>query len=127
MNAFVRTSFAISFSLVLALPPGACGAFARATKTEPAHKKLSCCRSTPAHPPCDSTNSPSKPGLRCCCSRDAALPEKAVQPTKNFDFVALAVIDSPAPQIGATSTIAREVTPLPSDLSLQVLLCVWRC
>ena len=128
MTAFLQQLVAVLTSLILALPPGSCCVFVHHDRADSApEKKASCCHKTAPKPPCDSGNSPAKPSVKCCCARDAALPEKSVQPTDTHDLAFTVVADHIPLKIGSTSGDVTDFTPVRSGPNLQILLCVWRC
>ena len=128
MTAFLQQLVAVVTSLILALPPGSCSVFVHNDRADSAPvKKASCCHKTTPKPPCDSGNSPTKPSVQCCCARDAALPEKSVQPTDTDDLVFAVVADYFPLNVGSLLGGDAEFTPVCSGPNLQILLCVWRC
>lgn len=128
MQPFLHQLLAVTTSLILALPPGSCGAFVQHDRADFAPvKKVSCCHETAPTSPCESGNSPASPGIKCCCGRDAALPEKSVQPTDTHDLALAAVADYFPLNIGTLQSGAAAVHPAHSGPRLQILLCVWRC
>ena len=128
MTAFLQQLVAVVTSLILALPPGSCSVFVQQDRADTAPvKKASCCHKTARKPPCDTGNSPAKPSVKCCCERDAAIPEKSVQPTETHDLAFNVVADHVPLNVGSLFGDIAEFTPVRSGPSLQILLCVWRC
>ena len=128
MTAFLQQLVAVVTSMILALPPGSCSVFVDNDRADSAPvKKASCCHKTAPKPPCDSGDSPTKPSVKCCCERDAALPEKSVQPTETHDLAFNVVADYVPVNVGSLLSGDAEFTPVRSGPSLQILLCVWRC
>ena len=128
MLAFLHPLVVVVTSLVLALPPGSCCVFLQQEWPDTAPvKKASCCHETAPMPPCDEGNSPAKPSFKCCCEREAALPEKSVQPTNTLGLAFAVVALDVLLNVGSHSAGDAEFAPVRSGPSLQVLLCVWRC
>lgn len=128
MNTFLYQVIVLASSLMLALPSGSCTAFVRHDGTDSASvKKASCCPQTDHNRPCDSGQFPSKPSFKCCCERDAALPEKSVQPTDSVKLGFAILADHVPMNVGSVLGIGAAVIPSHSGHHLQILLCVWRC
>lgn len=128
MQHFLYQLFAVTTSLILALPPGSCGAFVQHDRADSAPvKKASCCHETASEAPCESGHSPAKPSVKCCCGRDAALPETSVQPTSSHDLALAPVAAYASLNVGSLQGGAAAVNPAHSGPRLQILLCVWRC
>ena len=128
MGVFLHHLIAVATSLILALPPGSCSLFVPHDRADSAPaNKASCCHDEAPTPPCESGNSPSKPSVKCCCVRDAALPEKSVQPTETHEM-ALALVADYVP-LDSESLVSgvKGFKPFPPGPRLQILLCVWRC
>ena len=102
---------AVVFSTTLALGQGtASGASSGATNTRT-----------------DSTKSPVKPSVRCCCSRDATVPEKSVQ-LPDAQSLFLPTVPDDLVSLGEQlPTYEAAFIPIDMGLRLHVLLCVWRC
>lgn len=128
MNTLLHHLIAVATSLILALPPGSCGAYVQHDRADSAPvKKASCCHETAHKRPCDSGNSPSKPSVKCCCERDAALPVKSINPTDSLAFDYSVVADHFSMNVGTLLGIHAAAIPAHSGPRLQILLCVWRC
>jgi hypothetical protein len=128
MHTFLHQLLAVAMSLVLALPPGSCGAVVQHDRADSAPvKKASCCHETAHSRPCNSENTPSKPMVQCCCVRDTALPEKSVQPTDSLDLAFVVVAEHFTMNVGSLLGSHAAVIPAHSGPRLQILLCVWRC
>lgn len=127
MNSVCHQLLAVATSLVLALPPGSCGVFRHQEQAEPAPVKVSCCHTTVPGHPCDSSQSPSRPSVKCCCTYDATLPEKSAPPTNSVASAFIVAVDSRPLNVGRQNITATDFAPLPSGPPLQILLCVWRC
>jgi hypothetical protein len=128
MTVFLQQLVAVVTSLILVLPPGSCSVFVHNDRADSAPvKKVSCCHKTAPKPPCDSGNSPGKPSVKCCCERDAALPEKLVQPIETHDLALAVLADHVPVNVGSLFGGDVEFTPVCFGPSLQILLCVWRC
>lgn len=128
MTAILQQLVAVVTSLILALPPGSCSVFVHNDRADSAPvKKASCCHKTAPKPPCDSGDSPTKPSVKCCCERDAAMPEKSVQPTETHDLAFNLVANHVPLNIGSLFGSDAAFPPVRSGPSLQILLCVWRC
>jgi hypothetical protein len=131
MNLFRQQLFAIAASLVLALPPGACGVLQSRQLAKFAPAKASCCQTVDPAGPCGSShgssNGPTHSSVQCCCAHDATLPKKSTQPTNPVDLALIHCADRFSPSVGAQSGNEPELGSLRPGPRLQVLLCVWRC
>ncbi|MBI2806609.1 MAG: hypothetical protein HYX68_16635 [Planctomycetes bacterium] len=128
MTAILQQLIAVVTSLILALPPGSCCVFVQNGPVDSTPvKKASCCHKTAPKPPCDSGKSPAKPSVKCCCERDAALPENSVQTAETHDLAFNVVADHVPLNVGSLIGDDAEFAPVRSGPSLQILLCVWRC
>src|SRR5580704_13296190 len=123
MKTLFRHFLVVAVCLVLALPPGSCGAVAQHARAGSSPEKASCCHQTAPNRPCDSGQAPALPGIDCCCARDAVLPEKSVQPNDSFNVPLVAAADHFSMDVGSLMHGEAIVTPAPSLRSLQVLLC----
>lgn len=126
MHFLLHQLLAVATSLILALPPGSCSAFVRNDRADPV-KKVSCCHETAHNRPCSSENYPSMPSVKCCCERDAALPENSVQPTESLDLSLANVANHVPTNVGTLLGSHAAVIAANSGPRLQVLLCVWHC
>lgn len=128
MSTPLHHLFAVATSLILALPPGSCGAFVQHDRADSVPvKKVSCCHETAHKRPCDSGNSSSKPSVKCCCERDAALPVKSIKPTDSLALAFAVVADHDSMNVGSLLGANAAVIPAHTGPRLQILLCVWRC
>ncbi|MEO7860976.1 MAG: hypothetical protein ABIU05_11110, partial [Nitrospirales bacterium] len=127
MSVFLHHLIAVTTSLILALPPGSCSVSVQHDRGDSAPvKKAPCCHDEAPASPCESGNSPAKPSVKCCCVRDAALPEKSVQPTDNLYLAFAVVADHVLLDIESLVGGAKGLAPVRSGTRLQILLCVWR-
>ncbi len=132
MNCVIRQLIAVATTLLLASPPGFCSVFApHSSATRQASERVSpapsarCCRSCPVDAPSDSREQPAESGWRCCCARDAQLPQKPVPAPDSVEATAFVTLDV---LIECSSlTVPAGYLPVPSGPRLHVLLCVWRC
>lgn len=113
-------------SLLLALPPGWCSVFLLHDRAQPAPVRASCCHQTAQDRPTPAKGVPSCPTVECCCRRDAAVPEKSVQPPDAPDLVSLLPAVTPPALPGLAQAVTADVLLLPGP-RLHVLQCVWRC
>ena len=128
MNPLLHQLIAVATTLILALPPGSCGDFVQHDRTDSAPvKKVSCCHETSHKRPCNSGNFPSKTSVKCCCERDAALPEKSAHPTDSLGLAFTVVADHREWHLDNLLGGRAAVIPARSGPRLQILLCVWRC
>ena len=130
MQVFMRQLLTLATSLVLALPPGACGLFPLHAGTEARRVTASCCQHlTPPHQGQGSHQEklPAMPVAQCCCARDATLPEKSVPPA---DVPLAALFTIPAEFVPDFSGWSVGEVPRSYGLfgaRLHVLQCVWLC
>ena len=123
MNSLFLQLVAVATSLVLALPPGWCSGLMRHEQAESVPAKATCCH---LDQPCDSQEAPVTPTVECCCSWDATVPEKSVQPSETPNFVLPLVIAGFTPDLGCLAGESL-IAPFYSGPRLHVLQCVWRC
>lgn len=113
-------------AMLLALPPGWCMSVCQPQIAEPAAAKMSCCQRAAAKTT-DSTKSPVMPTVRCCCLRDATVPEKSVQ-LPDVHSLFLPTVSNDLASLGEyPATYEAAFIPIDAGLRLHVLLCVWRC
>src|SRR5262245_17211021 len=79
MKALLLQLVALGSSLVLALPPGWCGCVTQRGDAQREPARDACCHRPAGGQPRGSGHAPVCPGVQCC-SRDATVPEKSVQP-----------------------------------------------
>jgi hypothetical protein len=129
MNALTRSLVAFATSVVLVLPPGACGIFLRHAQAEQAAPaKASCCHKVaPVAPPCCPAKAPAQPTIKCCCTHDDALPQKSVLADREPASIYHGLTNHLAPLCGDVLSREAHFAPLPPGPNLQILLCIWHC
>jgi hypothetical protein len=129
MNTVFAPLIAILCSAVLALPPGWCSSLRLHEVADSPVAAGSCCagKTKTLPPSSDSQESPTEPQVRCCCSREATLPEKAFGlldlTLGTWPVAVAAVLDISGPWETGHEVFA----PFPSDPPLNILHCVWLC
>lgn len=126
MRSLLVPALTLATSLVLALPPGWCGAWMQhdAAQSQPVMK--TCCHPAADSQPCEAPGTPTDPPAgKCCCSWDATVPNEPVRPADAASLPLAIVAEQATEPFGQVSGIAD-----PLDLAgprLHVLHCVWRC
>src|SRR5262245_18290358 len=100
MRSFLLQLVAAASSLVLALPPGSCGALMWPDRAEPAPAEATCCHRMAQDHPSKPEQVPSRRTVECCCQRDATVPEKSVQPPDAPASVLPLVAETPPVLVG---------------------------
>ena len=126
MRAVLLQLVVAANSLVLALPPGWCGAFLRPDRAEPAPVQATCCHRTAQGHPSSPEQVPARPTVECCCQRDVTVPEKPPHLPEAPPLHLPPVADIAAPLVVQTYGEAAGVFVSPGP-PLHVLQCVWRC
>lgn len=153
MNSLALSLATFACSLSLALPPGWCCMLApsrvqtgadqvvqQAEESAPTARRSCCHRGvagpqtglaptatefTVAQPVGGCQHQSRTPQVRCCCTRDAVVREKAVDAPA--DALPVALVAEAAPLPAATSFFPAQRVPSPASPPLHVLQCVWRC
>jgi hypothetical protein len=128
MNALLLQFLAFASALALALPPGACAGMMRLSQEGSKSVKATCCHQpAPDHRP-NSDQPPNLPSAKCCCVKDATVPEKTAPqadelslglPLVAADLLAFSNFGSGADRIDLTA-------PFHAGPRLHLLKCVWR-
>lgn len=127
MKSVLLQLVAAASSLVLALPPGWCGAFLRHDRAEPAPVQATCCHRTAQRHPSNSEQVPVRPTVECCCQREATVPEKSVPPTEVSTLALPLVADNALADLSVLARGEAAAAPFRSGPRLHALQCVWRC
>jgi hypothetical protein len=127
MKAPLRSLVAFAACLILVLPPGTCGLFTSQAKADGGKAKRACCHKSSPVQPCQPGRSPTSPTLKCCCTHDDALPQKAVQAPLSAAFALSADFVLAGPTLAVSLVLENRLLTLPAEPLLHILLCVWRC
>lgn len=125
MTPFLSKSVVLSIATLLALPPGWCCGMFQHVKADTAPEKTECCQHPGPEKPSD--NLPATPKAECCCSHEAAIPAKAVEPTDTPSVVLFAVPNLGDLYFGLERTCDSVVLLFDPGPKLHILKCVWRC
>lgn len=124
---FLRHFVVILASLAFVLPPGACLAYAQTPGQALQTVKKSCCHVETRSDQSHSDPRPTHSHIKCCCVKDATLPEEPIQVAHVVPLVvAIPGLDDLSSVWGqfTSPTVSGPLRPGPR---LQILLCVWRC
>ncbi|MGE0609451.1 MAG: hypothetical protein AB7O62_20335 [Pirellulales bacterium] len=124
MNAAVLKSLVLANALLLAMPPGWC-CRVPAIK-DAAVRKSSCChQQTPERPA--PSQMPGQPGLHCCCTRQATLPQAAVAPDHDGVNAVAVLAETALGPLQQTLPLSHALPAMAAGPPLRILNCVWRC
>ncbi len=126
MRAASLRFFVLTTALLLALPPGWCQAMS-AQSSEKSKVSTDCCGQPEHRHSPTSEHAPSSPVVKCCCVRDAVLPEDSIRVTHDFRGLNFVTLTDFAVKSLSASVNCVAPTELHAGPRLQILQCQWRC